>query len=84
MQARQSLHMHFLLTTDLSPIVIREYLSNPRVLRDISAKLDSIISAQLPASAWNTKQPMDPRDDRWKLEVDSTAEPGQQDFARSF
>ncbi len=76
--------MHFLLTTDLSPIVIREYLDNPRVLRDISAKMDSIISVQLPASVWTEEQPKNPRDDRWKLEIDSTAEPREQEFARSF
>ena len=76
--------MHFLLTTDLSPITIREHLNNPRVLCNISAKMDSIISAQLPASVWNEKQPQDPRDDRWKLAIDSSVEPGEDEFARSF
>lgn len=68
-----------MLTTDLSPIVIKEYLDNPSVVRDISTKLDSIICAQLPSSVWNEQQPPELRDDRWKLQLDSTTEPTEGD-----
>lgn len=66
--------MHFLLTTDLSPIVIREHLNNPRVMRDISAKLDSIICAQLPETVWSEQQDRQLYEDRWQLNSDSSNE----------
>lgn len=76
--------MHFLLTTDLSPIVIREYLDNPHVVHDVTAKLDSIICAQLPMSVWS--EPQDPilLEDRWRLNVDSAVEPGEDEFKQAF
>ena len=77
--------MHFLLTTDLSPIFIRECLSDPSVMRDISAKMDSIVCAQLPVTVWNATQNNNSRDDRWKLHM----EPGDDEtvddeFKRAF
>ena len=76
--------MHFLITTDLSPIFIREYLNNPSVMSDISAKIDSILCAQLPASVWAEKQDKDPRDDRWKLKAELATESEEYPFVKSF
>jgi hypothetical protein len=76
--------MHFLLTTDLSPIFIREHLNDPSVMRDISAKMDSIVCAQLPATVWNATQDHNPRDDRWKLHVEPTFEPGDDEYKKAF
>jgi hypothetical protein len=76
--------MHFLITTDLSPIIIREHLNNPRVLSDISAKMDSIICAQLPTSVWGEKQEKEPRDDRWKLKLDLDTEPEGDSIVNAF
>ena len=51
LQARHSLHNHFIITTDLSPVFIRESISNPTIRSMIQDRMDSIVQTWIPESA---------------------------------
>jgi hypothetical protein len=50
-QGRQSAHGHFLVWTDISPVVIQRFLAEPVIRSAICQRIDSVVCASIPASA---------------------------------
>ena len=51
MQGRGSAHLHFIITTDLSPITIKESIDQPTLRKQIESRFDSIIQSWIPGEA---------------------------------
>lgn len=73
LQARMSAHLHCLLTADLSPLVLQQYLDDPEIMRLLMARLDSMIQSWLPPISEdivNQVAPEDTTDEPTKLHRD--------------